>query len=79
MGIDSQRLQLNCGVPSETIFVMDMLTSLPVAAQQIKKWTDRDPTCTFQATCTVYAIPFWREVVFPNPRISIPTGYIRLN
>ena len=27
-------------VPSETILAMDMLTSLPVMARQIKQWTD---------------------------------------
>ena len=31
-------------VPTETILVMDMLNSLPVTAQHIKKWTDRDVT-----------------------------------
>ena len=31
-------------VPSETILAMDMLTSLFVTTQQIKKWTGRDPT-----------------------------------
>ena len=31
-------------VPGETILAMDMLTSLPVTAKQIKNWTDRDPT-----------------------------------
>ena len=31
-------------VPGETILAMAMLTSLPVTAREIKKWTDRDPT-----------------------------------
>ena len=33
-------------VPTETILVMDMLNSLPVTAQHIKKWTDRDVILT---------------------------------
>ena len=30
-------------IPGETILLMDMLQSIPVSAQQIKHWTDRDP------------------------------------
>ena len=31
------------GIIGETILLMDMLQSIPVTAQQIKQWTDRDP------------------------------------
>ncbi len=30
-------------IPGETLLVIDMLQSVPVSAQQIQKWTDRDP------------------------------------
>ena len=30
-------------IPGETLLVIDMLQSVPVSAQQIRKWTDRDP------------------------------------
>jgi len=31
------------GTLGETVLLMDMLQSVPVIAQQIKQWTDRDP------------------------------------
>ena len=30
-------------IPGETLLVIDMLQSVPVSAQQIQKWTNRDP------------------------------------
>ena len=34
-------------IPGETILLLDMLQSIPVTAQQIKYWTDRDPIMSF--------------------------------